>query len=169
MENKEEILKHLCSEDPDLLREATENIRTEGDISIIPALFDLLASGKDHHTTTEIINLLADIKDNSFKTVLMDRIKSTSQPALKSLLLRLCWESSLDFSEYASDFTDILLNDEFIVAMEAATTIENLQHLSSETQTQLLQQLKQAPATDEKQFLIDNLIYLLSRQEEATE
>ena len=62
MENKEELLKQLNSDNPELFAEAAEKIKNEGDLSIVPALFDLLASGKEHHTTTEIVNLLADIK-----------------------------------------------------------------------------------------------------------
>ena len=91
MENKEELLKQLNSDNPELFAEAAEKIKNEGDLSIVPALFDLLASGKEHHTTTEIVNLLADIKNSGFVPLLTERIKATSQPAAKSILLRICW------------------------------------------------------------------------------
>lgn len=158
MENKEEVLKQLKSEDPELSAEASEKIKNEGDLTIIPALFDLLAASKEHHTTTKIVNLLADIKNSGFVPLLMDRIKATLQPAPKSVLLRICWESSLDFSAYAEDFINILQQDDFMVALEAATALENMKHIEHRRKTSLLSRLKQICTTDEKQFLIDNIL-----------
>ena len=158
MENKEEILNRLNSEDPELSAEAAEKIKNEGDLTLIPHLFDLLAASNERHTTTEIINLLADIKDSGFIPLLMERIKNTTQPAAKSVLLRICWESSLDFSAYAEDFINILKQDDFSVALEAATALENMEHIEHSRKTSLLSQLKQIRTTDEKQFLIDNIL-----------
>lgn len=166
MENKEEILKQLNSENSELFAEATEKIKNEGDLTVIPALFDLLAANKGHHTTTGIINLLADIKNSGFVPLLIDRIKTTPLPANKSILLRICWESSLDFSTYAEDFINILKQDDFIVALEAATVLENMEHIEHNRKTLLLSQLKQIRTTDEKQFLIDNILNAWNREEE---
>lgn len=169
MENKDEILKQLNSEDPEIFAQATEKIKSEGDLTIVPLLFDLLSTGKDHYFTTEIVNLLADIKNRGFVPLLMERIKNTFQPEVKSVFLRISWESSLDFTEYAEDLINILLKDEFIVALEAATTLENLDHLKKDRKTSMLSQLKQAQTTDEKQFLIDNIIHAWEEETEKEE
>ncbi len=169
MENKEELLKQLNSDNPELFAEAAEKIKNEGDLSIVPALFDLLASGKEHHTTTEIVNLLADIKNSGFVPLLTERIKATSQPAAKSILLRICWESSLDFSAYAEDFINMLRQDDFTVALEAATALENMEHIPHNRKITLLSQLKQICTTNEKQFLIDNILNAWSQEEEEQE
>ncbi len=165
MENKEEILTLLNSENPELFAEAAEKIKNEGDLTIIPKLFDLLTASKEHRTTTGIINLLADIKNSGFVPLLIERIKTSSHPANKSVLLRICWESSLDFSAYAEEFINILKNDDFIVALEAATALENMEHIEHGRKTFLLSQLKQIRTTDEKQFLIDNILNTWSQEE----
>lgn len=169
MENKEDILKKLNSEDPEIWAEATGKIKSEGDLTIIPDLLDLLTTEKNHLLTKEIINVLADIKDSGFIPLLMNRIKSVSQPIAKSLLLRVTWESSLDFSEYAEDFVKMLLEDDFIVALEAGTTLENLEYLDKKRKTSLLSQLKQAQTTDEKQFLIGDILNTWDQESETEE
>lgn len=169
MENKEEILNLLNSENPEISADAIEKIKQEGDLTIVPALFDLLASGNNHRTTTEIVNLLADIKNSGFGPLLIQRIKNTRQPAVKSVLLRICWESSLDFSAYAGDFMKILQEDDFIVALEAATALENMDHIAPEKKAVFLSQLKQMCTTNEKQFLIDNILASWSCTEEDEE
>ncbi len=169
MENKEEILSRLNSENPELSAEAVEKIKNEGDLTLIPSLFDLLAASSERRTTTEIVNLLADIKDSGFASLLMERIKATTQPTAKSVLLRICWESSLDFSAYAEDFINILKQDDFTVALEAATALENMEHIEHSRKTSLLSRLQQIRTTDEKQFLIDNILNAWSTEEEHEE
>lgn len=158
MENKEDILKKINSDDIAIRQEAIETIQKEGDLTIVSDLFNLLLSGKNHRETTELINLLADIKENAFKELVINRIRTTHDTTAKSLLLRICWESSLDYSEYAGFFTDILLQDDFIAALEAATVLENLNHWDDAQKQQTQQKLRTAKTSDEKQFLIDNVL-----------
>ena len=73
MENKEDILKKLGSEEIQLRQEALAAVKNEGDITIVPALLDILTTAKDHKTTEELVNLLADIKDNAFPQIVIDR------------------------------------------------------------------------------------------------
>lgn len=166
MENKEEILKKLTSGETEMQQEAIETIKAEGDLSLVPSLFDLLISGKDHRTTTELVSLLADIKDNAFRQILIDRIKNTTEATPKSLLLRICWESALDFSPYIDFFTELLLQENFIVALEASTVLENMQHIEASDRKRVLQLLKQGSRSDEKQFLIDNVSNTFSLSED---
>ncbi len=163
MENKDDILKKLSSEDPDARKEAIEIIKTAGDISIIPALLDLLSLGQDHTTTTEVVSLLADIKDNHFKKILIDRIETTPDPFPKSLLLRICWESALDFSDSAEMFARMILSEDFIVALEAATILENMSQSATATRKAIVHILQNAHTGEEKQFLIDNVLHALNK------
>ena len=47
MENKQDILKQLSSNDMDIVRGAIEQIKQEGDISIVPELLDILLQSQD--------------------------------------------------------------------------------------------------------------------------
>lgn len=74
MENKQDILKKLGSSDIDLVSEAIEQIKTEGDLSIVPELLDILLQCKEPVIITHITSLLSDIKDSGFKTILMEKL-----------------------------------------------------------------------------------------------
>ena len=53
MENKQDILKQLSSNDMDIVRGAIEQIKQEGDISIVP----VTKSGHEHHYQTHGLTL----------------------------------------------------------------------------------------------------------------
>ena len=94
--------------------------------------------------------MLADIKDNQFKDLLIQKLEQTSEGTLKKELLRIVWESSLE--------------DDFTVAFEASTVIENLvPHLMPEQRTKLTDILQIFP--EDKKFLAENILEELSYQE----
>lgn len=161
MENKEDILKKLSSEETELRQEALTAVKNQGDITIVPALLDILTTAKDHKIT-ELVNLLADIKDNAFPQIVIDRIRTTTETIPKSRLLRLCWESALDFSPYIVLFAELTLQEDFMVALEASTAIENIHRIDEEKRKAAIRILKQGSSSEEKQFLIDNALHFLT-------
>ncbi len=164
IKDKDHILQKISSDDPFLIKEAINEIKTDGDISITPMLLDMLAQQKSHYAISEIISLLADIKDNAFREILINHLKRSVSNSTKVLLLRICWESSLNYSEYLDTLLDILLKDEFMVAFEACTAIEEtLHYLDPEKRQDLAIRLESIPVTGEKKFLIDNLLINTSR------
>lgn len=158
MESKDDILKKLSSNDPELIGEAISNIKENGDISIVPSLLDILESSTDHQITASITNLLADIKESALKEMLTNRIQQTENQDFKAVLLRICWESSLDYSAEADLFLDILLKDSFAPAFEASTAIENMLYsLSEEKRESIKQLLQSSDLSEEKRFMVENL------------
>lgn len=166
MENKDETLKKLVSGEPEAENEALREIRENGDLSLVPALFDLLDSHRDHHSASLLISLLADIKENAFKDLLIDRIRSTTDTACKVNLIRIGWESSLDYSAYLDLFTEIILNEDFTVGFEACSLIEEMRHIPSLQVEQTLCKLKSIRAGEEKQPLIDIVLKVLADKAE---
>ena len=156
MENNEEILKKISSGDPEAIAEAVDTVKENGDLVIAQPLAP--------STITIIANLLADIKDNQFKDLLIQKLEQTSEGTLKKELLRIVWESSLDYSSYLDHFLQILQEDDFTVAFEASTVIENLvPHLMPEQRTKLTDILQIFP--EDKKFLAENILEELSYQE----
>lgn len=156
MENTDDIRKKINSNDPELLAEAIKDIKENGDLNIAETLLSILPTLCEPHTQTTIINLLADIKDNNFRPLLIKNIQATTDSSLKKLLLRIVWESALDYSPYLEVFIHILQNDEFTTAFEASTVIENMvRNLSKQQRNILLQTIETFPA--EKKFLIENI------------
>ena len=151
MENNEEILKKISSGDPEAIAEAVDTVKENGDLVIAGKLLDILSQPLAPSTITIIANLLADIKDNQFKDLLIQKLEQTSEGTLKKELLRIVWESSLQ-------------EDDFTVAFEASTVIENLvPHLMPEQRTKLTDILQVFP--EDKKFLAENILEELSYQE----
>lgn len=173
MENKDEILKKLWSGEAAIQEEALATVKAEGDIGLAPALLDLLLQVEDHHVRAILSEILADIKDSSFRPLLIERIRQTQAETPKSLLVRICWESALDFSDDAELFAHLVLEEGFAVALEAATVLENMQHLLPAVRTRLSTLLKQGNGKKEKQFLIGNILEAFeeqtAREEEDTQ
>lgn len=166
MENKEEIIKQLHNGDAGQIAAALQGVKTDGDISIVPALLDALETAQEHDTATLITNLLSDIKDPSFRGVLAGRIESAPSQESKARLLRICWESPLDYSDYAELFAGILIHDDFLAALEASTILEEMHSLCPEKQQAVMEMLQQADVADEKQFLIDSTLEALRHEHE---
>lgn len=159
MENNEAILKKLTSNEPQLLNEAIDWIKENGDLSMVNPLLDLLESTTDHPTNTAIINTLVDIKENAFREILTNRIKKTTTSTFKALLLRICWESSLDYSGNIDLFTEIFMKDDFMTAFEAFTVIENMFHnLDEEKQNQIKNTLQSAHLDEEKKIIMEGIM-----------
>lgn len=159
MENKQYIIKKLNSNDVALVKEAIEEIKREGDLTIVPDLLELLLHCPDTKIITPLTTLLSDIKDSNFKQILIDKLVSATSDATKSNLLRICWESAIDFSEHLELFVDILIKDDFISALEASTVIENLScNMNHDRIRQAINRLNQISPADDKAFLIGDTL-----------
>lgn len=161
MENKQDILKQLADSDMEVVKSAIEQIKQEGDISIASELLDILLRSQDTTVITNITSLLSDVKDSDFKTILMDKLINATSESGKANLLRICWESAIDFSEYLDVFVDMLLNEDFITALEASTVIENLGGKIPEEKIHIAIKRLQTNSDENKNFLLeDTLLHL---------
>ena len=142
----------------DIVKGAIEQIKQEGDISIAPELLDILLQSQDTNTITNLTALLSDVKESDFKTVLMDKLINATSDTGKANLLRICWESAIDFSEYLDVFIDMLLKDDFITALEASTVIENLQGKIPEEKIHTAIKRLEAESNEDKSFLLEDAI-----------
>ncbi len=157
MENKDAILKNLESENPQIVAETVQDIKRNGDLDMASSLLDALV--KQGKNVAIVANLLADIKDNDFRSILIAQLEKATDVVEKSNLLRISWESSLDYSAYLAFFLNLVLNEEFLVAMEASTAIENMVHLLNEEQQQYLKDtLTKTSLPEEKVFFAENIL-----------
>lgn len=155
MDNND-IIRKINSNDPEAIREAVQAVKENGDLTTADELLQQLEFISDPHTVTIVVNLLADIKDNNFREILIQKIKATHSPAMLCQLLRIVWESSLDYSASLDIFLQLLSQDDFSVAFEASTVIENMvNHLNKDQQNALHHFMAHFP--EEKQFLIENI------------
>lgn len=99
-------------------KEDEERVRREQ----MDVLAELLCDDKHKGAQTEVYNLL---KKEKKAVDLLIRIIGEAQDHKKKLVAS-CWEANIDVDRYLPFFTDIVLNDDLSIAMEALTTIENM-------------------------------------------
>ncbi len=127
-ENKlnKHILCDLQSSDSLKVIDTIRELRDSGNASYIPVLMELMLMTENPEIKSRIISLLADLKQSDAIPLIIDAIQDKKYaPELKSLV-SVCWENGLDFSNYLSLFVDLIIEQEFVVAFEAYTVIQNM-------------------------------------------
>lgn len=162
MENKA-LLEKISSGDDEQIAEALRDFKENGDLQAAGALLDHLRQIKDERLVTTLSNLLADIKDSQFRALLISKLEKAEDERTRSGLLRIIWESALDYSAYLDVFLRLLQDESFLVAFEASTVIENLVHrLSLEQIDRLREDIRHFP--EEKEFLVENIREAIDRE-----
>lgn len=156
MENNKEIIERLKSGDSTLVEAAVREVQENGDLGMAGVLLECLGEMEEGGQSTVVSGLLADIKDSGFRKLLMDRLKEAKSDRERCALLRVVWESALDYSAYLEVFLQLLQEGEFSVAFEASTVIENMVHRLSREQYQRLHEVVHG-FPEEKRFLVENI------------
>lgn len=98
--------------------------------------------------------------------LLMTAIKEAG-PENKNKLLTACWEADIDSTLYIDMFVEIMMQDDFHIAMEALTCIENMHSPITEAHSEALlnrvMEVYPAQADTEKGHLLADLIELLRK------
>ena len=126
---KSEILKRqisiLRSGNTKAITDILDEIREDGDISILPEIFELMLVGADDSVNKKCTTLLCDIKATDAKIFFIDAIKDVKFKPILNQLVSACWQNGLQYADEVLLFADILLKEEYIVSIEAFTVIEN--------------------------------------------
>lgn len=95
-------------------------------------LVDLLTDEKHKSSQTEVFNLLK--KERKAVDLLITAISEAKD---KKKLVAACWEADIDCDRYLPFFTNLVLEEELPVALEAFTTIENMRGTTSPPEIEL--------------------------------
>ncbi len=92
------------------------------------------------------------LKDKHGKDTLISAIKKLKNPDKKALLIAACWEANIDCTQDFLFFVDLACSDNFRVAMEAYTVIENIENPIipeelNKAEKQITLKIKESPDT----------------------
>lgn len=112
------------------------------------------ALGEDSVTPEEREELLKHLKASNSLALIIESIGKTKSNEKKSKLISICWEIDLDCTSNFLFFIEQVCSDDFNVALEALTVIENIiqpidQSILSEAQKMVNEKIKQKPVTIE--------------------
>lgn len=125
----DQIKKNLFSVNTEIVISAIETIRKKGNKLYLPILFDLLNSSPEAEIELEIKNLLGTVKDKESVNSFIRAIEDERYKSIRKSILIACWQNGLDFSTFLPVFVDLVISEEWEVAFEAFTIIDNLEYL----------------------------------------
>jgi hypothetical protein len=130
----------------------------EGKVS---TLIDLLTDPANRDIKEEA---LLTLKKEKAGDVLLGAIASPKSDGKKHILVAACWESEINFSKYLPFFILLAMSDDYLIALEAITVIENMEGpFEPEHITEGIKKLKekQKQLNSEKLVLLNDLIVTL--------
>lgn len=125
------IKQNLFSSKNDIVISAIDEIKNKGNRLYLPILFELLNTGTEHEVEKEIMNLLGTVKEKDAVNSFMRAIEDNKFKSIRKLLLTACWQNGLDFSTFLPVFIDQIIDEDWEIAFEAFTIIDNLEYLPS--------------------------------------
>jgi hypothetical protein len=133
-----------------------------GAIRLLTELFD---KTDDIDLKGLIRNFMNDMKEPSARAEVIGEIKKKHKAETIGMLVSSCWQSGLDYSEFAPDIMMIFLKDDYSVSLECFTVIEESAHnISRKTKDDMLSHLEERAGnkSNEMSVLIGELKSILS-------
>jgi len=121
-----EILTKLKSTDSEIVLEAIGKVRVSGSSLLLGEMIELLHNTEQPEIKKSLLNLLSELKDKESVNVLIAAIKNEKYSEDRAALVACCWQNGLIYNDYLPYFIDLVIHEEFLVAFEAFTVIENM-------------------------------------------
>ena len=167
-----EILSNLKSTDPEFILETIDKVRESGNPFILTGLIELLHDTELPEIKKSVLNLLSELKHKESVPVFIEAIKSEKYAGERKDLVACCWQNGLIYNEYLPVFIDLVINEEFQVAFEAFTVIENMfGRIEDEIIDKEIIKITDAlnDATEQKAYLLNGLLSIIRDIPEAQE
>lgn len=157
----QKIKENLFSVNTQTVISAINEIKEKGNKLYIPILFDLLNSKPEKEIEVEIKTLLATVKDKSTAPTFIEAIENAKYKPILKTILTVCWQNGLDFSSYLPVFIDIIIREDWEIAFEAFTIIDNIEFLPKqkiidESKLQIKNGLE--TANDQKAYFLQEVL-----------
>lgn len=159
-----QILKDLWSADDVIVLKTLQRLRSDGNLTYLPDLLNLLERTGSELIEKELIRFLADIKQKAIVPLVVKGLREPGLIKARAGILSAIWQSGLDYSAYLDLFIQLFLEGDYMVALESFTVIEQtVDHLSKEAiaeeRKNLLDGLKNV--SEEKKPLARELVNIL--------
>jgi len=169
VESRENITKDLIaglnSPDENVVVKTIDELRTHGNIHVLPTVFKLLFSKRMETINFSLVDLINDIKDPAAVPVFMDAIRMYRGKSGFEQLVSACWQCGLDFSAHIDTFIELVIEDSYYTALEAFSVIEeNVSLLSSQQRTARIELIRSRMEylSPEKRLLVNELLSMMS-------
>jgi hypothetical protein len=148
----------------ELIDHALEEIKTKGDESYIAPLITFLHQTSSNEVKEIIYQLFIDLKHEKSVDQLIRELEKEKDLDILERLVASCWQNGLNYSKHLPFFVQLVIDQEFQIAFEAFTVIENMYgKIEGDTESMLLSKIeKSLPLTEErKQYLLKGLLEII--------
>ena len=120
-----------------------DELRSEGDVSVLPELFSLMLVQEDQEVLDKAASLLNDLKDKDAAEILTEAISNPEYEKIRTSLVAACWQNGLSYGKHINIFVDVVVSGDYSAAIEAFTVIEEAAwELEQEERQALVRSLK---------------------------
>jgi hypothetical protein len=104
--------------------ETIRDLRSEGDIAVLPELFNLMLDQEDLEMFYEVCAFLNDLKEKEAAEILAEAIENPEYREIQTPLVAACWQNGLSYGKQITTFVDVVIKGDYAAAIEAFTVIE---------------------------------------------
>ncbi|MEA2107450.1 MAG: HEAT repeat domain-containing protein [Bacteroidota bacterium] len=127
--NNKELIKNLQSSKTDTVINTLNFIATEGNKELLSEVILLLQQTNNKKIQEEIIKILENLKDQKSVPTLIEAINDKKNMHKLSTLISACWKNGLHYEDYVETFVNVFIDEDFQMAFDAFTVIDNMDNI----------------------------------------
>jgi len=112
---------------------AIKEIRKNGNGKDLNILIDIYQNTKNDDIKKSIYSIFCDLKDQKLTKNIIEILKDTEDKTILKMLVASCWESRLDYLDYFELFINLIMQEDFTIAFDAFTLLENFDNKITES------------------------------------
>ena len=154
----------IKSANPELIDHALDEIKSKGDHTYVSPLIELLHQKLAWEIREKIFLLFVDLKNEDSVDQLICDLKIEKDLSILERLVAACWQNGLNFSKHLPYFVDLVINEEFQIAFEAFTVVENMYgKIEGDIEVMLIDKINASlpDAEENKQHLLRGLLDII--------
>lgn len=132
LKRTQKLIEALASRDERKVIGALKQIPHDGTVDVIRPMLSLLATEPSADVQLLLQNSLFNLKDAASLPVLIEALRDAEFADIQVEILESVWQSGLNGAEYLNAMVSIAVNNDYLVAIEAMTIIENSEGFSDE-------------------------------------
>jgi len=148
-----------------------KDLRSDGDVSVLPELFNLMLIQEDEEILGAISALLNDLKNKDAAEVLALAISNPEYKQIQTSLVAACWQNGLSYGKHLQVFVNVVVSGSYGTAVEAFTVIEEaVGELDTHEREGLVRSLKSKlkQVEEQKKTLFVELVKVIENYKEPS-
>jgi HEAT repeat protein len=154
----------IKSGNPELIEHALEEIKNKGDDTYIAPLIEFLHQTTNKDVREKVYGLFTDLKHENSVDIFVNVMKNENDLDVLERLVAACWQNGLNYSKHLPYFVQLIIDQEFQIAFEAFTVIENMYgKIEDDIEAMLLGKIEKSItiADEKKQYLLKGLLEII--------